>query len=64
MAATDKAFRDQRALDIVFAVSNILMLLSIGWMLWQDYAREYKVEQRDFRRVEVGIAQAARAAGR
>ncbi|HZZ82226.1 MAG TPA: c-type cytochrome [Gemmataceae bacterium] len=58
MAATDKPFRDQRLLDIVFAVSNILMLLSVFWMLWQDYAREYKVEMREFRKVEVGVAQA------
>ena len=46
MAATDKPFRDQTTLDIVFAVSNILMLLSIVWMFWQDYDREYKDEQR------------------
>ncbi len=59
MAATDKTLRDQRTLDIVFAVSNILMLVSIIWMMWQDYAREYKTEQREFRTVEVGMAQRA-----
>ena len=48
MAATDKTLRDQRTLDIVFAVSNTLMLLSIVWMLWDDYAREYKADQRAF----------------
>jgi cbb3-type cytochrome oxidase cytochrome c subunit len=57
MAATDKPFRDQRTLDLVFAVSNILMLLSLIWMFWQDYAREYKDEQRAFRQVEVAVAQ-------
>jgi hypothetical protein len=57
MAATDKPFHNQRTLDIVFGVSNILMLLSIIWMFWQDYAREYKTEQRVFRRVEVAMAQ-------
>lgn len=57
MAATDKPFRDQHGLDIVFGVSNILMLLAVFWMFWQDYAREYKVDQRAFRQVEVAVAQ-------
>src|SRR5207344_2257725 len=57
MAASDKPFNNQRTLDIVFAVSNILMLLSVGWMLAQDYYREYKTEQRAFREVEVSLAQ-------
>ena len=55
MAASDKPFNNQRTLDIVFAVSNILMLLSVLWMLVQDYQREYKVEQRAFRDVEVAL---------
>jgi hypothetical protein len=57
MAASDKPFNNQRTLDIVFAVSNILMLLSVVWMFVQDYNREYKTELRIFRRIEVGIAQ-------
>ena len=57
MAASDKPFHNQRTLDIVFAVSNILMLLSVVWMFVQDYNREFKVEQRTFRDVEVAIAQ-------
>src|SRR4051794_7381242 len=57
MAASDKPFRNQHTLDIVYAVSCILMLLSIVWMLWQDYAREYKTALRNFRNVEVAMAQ-------
>lgn len=57
MAATDKPFRSQRVLDIVFGVSNLLMLISIVWMLWQDHFREYKTEQRVFRDVESALAQ-------
>jgi cbb3-type cytochrome oxidase cytochrome c subunit len=57
MAASDKPFHNQRTLDIVYAVSNILMLLSVIWMFVQDYNREYKTEQRAFREVEVAIAQ-------
>ena len=59
MAASDKPFHNQRTLDIIFAVSNILMLLSIVWMLWQDHYREYKVEQRLFRHHAADIAFAA-----
>src|ERR1700722_7274697 len=57
MAASDKPFRSQRSLDIVFAVSNILMLLSVVWMMWADYAREFKTEGRIFRDLEVSMAQ-------
>lgn len=57
MAATDKNYRDQYALDIVFAVSCILMLVSIVWMFMDDYNREFKEEQRRFRDVEAALAQ-------
>jgi mono/diheme cytochrome c family protein len=52
MAATDQTYRKQKTLDVVFAVSSILMLLSIFWMLWDDYNREFKHVQRKFRDVE------------
>ncbi len=56
MAATDKAYRNQNMLDIVFAVSSLLMLASIMWMFAQDYFREFKTEQRHFRDVEEALA--------
>ena len=59
MAATDKHYRDQYTLDMVFALSSILMLVSIVWMFMQDYHREYKDEQRSFRDVEAALAQRA-----
>jgi cbb3-type cytochrome oxidase cytochrome c subunit len=52
MAATDQTYRSQRTLDIVFAVSCILMLLGTLWMFWQDYDRQFKHVQREFRDVE------------
>ncbi|HEY7310242.1 MAG TPA: c-type cytochrome [Gemmataceae bacterium] len=52
MAATDQTYRNQRTLDIVFAASCILMLLGTLWMFWQDYNREFKQVQREFRDVE------------
>ncbi len=57
MAATDKPHRDQNILDIVFAVSSILMLVSIVGMFMQDYFLEFKEEQRSFRDVETALAQ-------
>src|SRR5262249_27175236 len=57
MAATDQTYRSQRMLDIVFAVSCVLMLVSVVWMFAQDYYRPWKVEQRDFRDVEEALAQ-------
>ena len=57
MAASDQTYRKQYALDIVFAVSSVLMLVSIVLMFMQDYYRPWKQEQRAFRDVEVGVAQ-------
>lgn len=52
MAATDKPYRNQHKLNILFAISCVLMLLSILWMLERDYNRSYKEDQRTFRRAE------------
>src|SRR5262245_44756973 len=52
MAATDQTYRNQKALDVVFAVSSVLLLVSIIWMFVQDYNRPWKTEQREFRDVE------------
>src|SRR5262245_26449986 len=57
MAATDQNYRSQYALDVVFGVSSILMLVSVIWMFVQDFNREFKAEQRSFRDVEVALAQ-------
>jgi mono/diheme cytochrome c family protein/cbb3-type cytochrome oxidase cytochrome c subunit len=56
-AATDQNYRRQKTLDIVFALSCILMLVSIIWMYAQDQYRDWKVEQREFRNVEEGLLQ-------
>ncbi|MFL5242765.1 MAG: c-type cytochrome [Gemmataceae bacterium] len=57
MAASDQHYRSQRILDIVFAVSCVLMLVSILWMMYDDYTREFKTVQRKFRDVETGLAE-------
>src|SRR5438045_2786729 len=57
MAATDQNYRNQKTLDIIFAVSCVLMLLSIVWMFWQDYSREFKRVQREFRDVDEALTE-------
>jgi hypothetical protein len=52
MAATDQNYRSQRILDIVFAVSCVLMLASLLWMFVDDYNRDFKKVQKHFRLVD------------
>jgi len=59
MAATDQNYRPQRTLDIVFALSCVLMLVSLVWMFGQDYNREFKKIQRQFRDVDEALTQRA-----
>ena len=56
MAASDKTYRNQRGLHLVFAVSSVAMLATTIWMFWDDYNRPYKHEQRAFRQVEEELA--------
>lgn len=56
MAATDQHYRNQKALNVVFAVSCVAMFASVIWMMMDDYTREYKKVQRDFRDVEEGVS--------
>src|SRR5438067_653024 len=57
MAATDQTYRNQKMLDIVFALSCIAMLVSITWMFAQDYNREFKKVQRRFRDVDEALTE-------
>jgi cbb3-type cytochrome oxidase cytochrome c subunit/mono/diheme cytochrome c family protein len=52
MAATEQFYRNQKTLDVVFGVSCVLMLLTALWMFAQDFNREFKTEQRQFRNVQ------------
>ena len=42
-----------RALNVVFALSSIALLVSMTWMIWADYDREWKRYQIDFNRFEI-----------
>src|SRR5436305_13583855 len=55
MAASDKTYRNQKALDVVFGVSSLALLVSMIWMFVQDYNRPWKAEQRAFRDVEAAM---------
>src|SRR5437763_7805344 len=57
MAATDQTYRNQRTLDIVFGASCVLMLVSVVWMFAQDYNREFKAVQREFRDVDEALTE-------
>ena len=52
-------------LNVVFAVSSILLFISVIWMVWDDFDREWKNTQRRFTQLEMEvtrqeISQAAR----
>jgi mono/diheme cytochrome c family protein len=55
MAATDKPYRNQYRLDVIFGVSCILLLASVGWMMYDDHYRPFKKVQRQFRDVEEAL---------
>jgi len=55
MAATDQFYRPTKTLNIVFAVSCVLMLISLVWMMAEDYHREFRGVQREFRDVDEAV---------
>src|SRR6185295_3086590 len=52
-------------LNVVFAASSLFLFLSVVWMVWDDYDREWKNTQRQFANLEYQVTQAQlQAAGR
>src|SRR4051794_40606182 len=45
-------------LNVVFAASSLFLFLSVVWMVWDDYDREWKNTQRRFSELEVQVTQA------
>jgi mono/diheme cytochrome c family protein len=45
-------------LNVVFAASSLFLFLSVVWMVWDDYAREWKNTQRHFASLEFQVTQA------
>ena len=52
MPATEKTWRDQNLLHVVFAVSSLLLLVATIWMIADDHTREWKDEQDAFNAIE------------
>jgi mono/diheme cytochrome c family protein/predicted nucleic acid-binding Zn-ribbon protein len=45
-------------LNVVFAVSSVLLFVSVVWMVWDDYDREWKNYQRRFVQLEMQVTEA------
>src|SRR5205085_1038214 len=45
-------------LNVVFAASSVFLLLSVVWMVWDDYDRDWKNTQRRFAQLEFQVTQA------
>jgi mono/diheme cytochrome c family protein len=48
-------------LNVVFAASSLFLFLSVIWMVWDDYDREWKNTQRAFAQLEYEVAQTSLA---
>ena len=45
-------------LNVVFAASSLFLFLSVVWMVWDDYDRQWKNTQRRFSELEYQVTQA------
>ena len=45
-------------LNVVFAASSVFLFLSVVWMVWDDYDRDWKNTQRRFAELEYQVTQA------
>jgi len=46
-------------LNVVFAASSLFLFLSVIWMVWDDFDREWKKKQREFTQLETQVTQAS-----
>lgn len=60
MPATEKTWRSQRMMHIIFGVSALVMMISTLWMLAKDHNREWKHWQLSDRKKEARMLQARR----
>ena len=44
-------------LNVVFAASSVFLFLSVVWMVWDDYDRDWKNTQRNFSQLETEVTQ-------
>jgi len=55
MPATEKTWRDMKALHLVFGISSCVLLIATLWLVAKDHNREYKEYQQAFEEKEVWI---------
>ena len=46
-------------LNVVFAASSIFLFLSVIWMVWDDFNRDWKNTQREFTQLELEVTRAS-----
>jgi DNA repair exonuclease SbcCD ATPase subunit len=56
MPATEKTWRDQKLLHVVFGITGVILLVSTIWMFAADHNRQWKVYQRISRSIEQRLA--------
>src|SRR5471030_242237 len=44
-------------LNVVFAASSLFLFLSVIWMVWDDFDRDWKNTQRKFAQLETQVTQ-------
>jgi hypothetical protein len=42
MPATEKTWRDQLQMHVIFGITSLVMLVATIWMLWKDHNREWR----------------------
>ncbi len=52
MPASEVPYRSSRTLHIVFAITSVLMTISVLWMVAVDHFRPWKEVQREFQEIE------------
>ncbi len=57
MPASEKTWRDQKTLHVVFGCTGLLMLVATVWMFAADHSRQWKGFQRTMREVDVRLTQ-------
>ena len=53
MPESDERHYNIQKLNRLFAIASLVLLISLGWMFFEDYARNWKNYQREFRQLEV-----------
>ena len=56
MPVPTDTFRKTRRLNVIFALSAVALLGSVGWMVMDDYNREFRPWQRQARVWQASIA--------